>query len=187
MFISYYPSCLQNDETERSHNLSFVSRGNDYVSRGNDYVSRGNDYVSRGNDYASRGNDYVSRGNDYVSRGNDYVSRGNDYLSVVSFFVNLSSYRRYHHQFSTPYCVVGVQISAKRAAWEDPVEWIVSTCPWKEFDITALQRIRPEDVGCDNTAAVTSSGNTFVRSGSVEPSDPLVNSHIQFPRTVCFK
>ena len=148
MFISYYPSCLQNDETERSHNLSFVSRGNDYVSRGNDYVSR----------------------------GNDYVSRGNDYLSVVSFFVNLSSYRRYHHQFSTPYCVVGVQISAKRAAWEDPVEWIVSTCPWKEFDITALQRIRPEDVGCDNTAAVTSSGNTFVRSGSVEPSDPLVNS-----------
>jgi len=141
VFISYYPSCLQNDETERSHNLSFVSRGNDYVSR-----------------------------------GNDYVSRGNEYSFVVSFFVNLSSYRRYHHQFSTPYCVVGVQISAKRAAWEDPVEWIVSTCPWKEFDITALQRIRPEDVGCDNTAAVTSSGNTFVRSGSVEPSDPLVNS-----------
>jgi len=75
-----------------------------------------------------------------------------------------------------------MQASAKRAAWEDPVEWIVSTCPWKDsakFDSSAFQRMRPEDVGCDNMAAASalmSSSNTFIRSGSAEPSDPLVNS-----------
>ena len=73
--------------------------------------------------------------------------------------------------------MVVVQTSTKRAVWEDPVEWIVSTCPWKDsskFESSAFQTIRPEDVGCDNTVAVTSSGNTL-RPGHVEPSDPLVN------------
>ena len=74
-----------------------------------------------------------------------------------------------------------VQSSNKRAAWEDPIDWIISTCPWKDsskFESAAFQRIRPEDVRCDNaapSAAVTTSGNTFVQSGFVEPSDPLVN------------
>jgi len=84
--------------------------------------------------------------------------------------------------------VVVVQPSAKRAAWEDPVEWIVTTCPWKDcstFDSFTLQRIRPEDVGCDNIAAVTTSGNTFMQSGSVEPSDPLVNAPINIHKITC--
>ena len=77
-------------------------------------------------------------------------------------------------------------MSTKRAAWEDPVEWIVSSCPWKDcsdFESSALQRIRPEDVGYDSAvmpAAVSSSDYTSFtsRTGAVEPSDPLVSSAI---------
>jgi len=76
------------------------------------------------------------------------------------------------------------QASAKRAGWEDPVDWIMSTCPWKDrsdFDRCALQRLRPEDVGCDNSAAaaaVTASGNSFIQPSSVESADPVVNTAV---------
>ena len=66
------------------------------------------------------------------------------------------------------------------------MDWIISTCPWKDrpnFESSALQRIRPEDVGCDNmaaAAAVTSSGNSVMQSSSVEPSDPLVSLPANF-------
>jgi len=78
-----------------------------------------------------------------------------------------------------------MQASAKRSGWEDPVDWIMSTCPWKDrsdFDRSVLQRLKPEDVGCDNTtvaaASVTSSGNSFMQPSFVEPSDPLVMTEL---------
>ena len=44
-----------------------------------------------------------------------------------------------------------------RVSWEDPTDWIVSSCPCKDtnsLDWSSLLRIRTEDVGCDSPAAV---------------------------------
>jgi hypothetical protein len=79
-----------------------------------------------------------------------------------------------------------VQSNGTRAAWEDPVDWVRASCPWSDtmsFDWSVLQRIRPEDVGCDGMSSsnvMTSScigrNVTSARTGSAPDNvDPLVN------------
>lgn len=47
----------------------------------------------------------------------------------------------------------GLSLYGRRAAWEDPVDWIIETWPWStspgQQDWTALMHLRPEDVGFD--------------------------------------
>jgi len=94
---------------------------------------------------------------------------------------------------STTRCVVFlfVQTYGVRAAWEDPTDWVLSTCPWKNSelsDMSSLMRIRPKDVGLDAptvpissaamataAAAATPIGNT---SSVVDAPDPLVSRTI---------
>jgi len=48
-----------------------------------------------------------------------------------------------------------VQKYGPRVAWEDPTDWVVSSCPWKDknsLDWSSLLRIRTEDVGCEGPA-----------------------------------
>ena len=55
-----------------------------------------------------------------------------------------------------------MQKYGSRAAWEDPTEWIMSSCPWKDknsIDWSSLFRIRIEDVGCDGPAVSVSALN----------------------------
>lgn len=51
-----------------------------------------------------------------------------------------------------------------RAAWEDPTDWIISSCPWRDKnsapDWSSLLRIRTEDVGCDSVAVSVSALNS---------------------------
>jgi len=60
--------------------------------------------------------------------------------------------------------VDGVQKYGSRAAWEDPTDWVISSCPWKdkmgvELE-SSLLRIRMEDVGCDGPAVSVSALNS---------------------------
>ena len=55
-----------------------------------------------------------------------------------------------------------VQKYGSRAAWEDPTDWVMSSCPWKDknsLDWSSLLRIRTEDVGCDSPAVSVSALN----------------------------
>ena len=67
------------------------------------------------------------------------------------------------------------------------MDWVRATSPWSEiaiFDWSALQRIRPEDIGCDgvtSSSVVTSSGLgrnvVSSRTGvSADTVDPLVGN-----------
>ena len=41
-------------------------------------------------------------------------------------------------------------------AWEDPTDWVISSCPWRDadsLDWSSLLRLRAEDVGHDGLAA----------------------------------
>lgn len=51
-----------------------------------------------------------------------------------------------------------VQKYGSRATWEDPTDWVMLSCPWKDknrVDWSSLLRIRTEDVGCDSPATVS--------------------------------
>ncbi|XP_032794996.2 neuron navigator 2 isoform X2 [Daphnia magna] len=64
----------------------------------------------------------------------------------------------------------GLQLYGKRAAWEDPTLWILSTYPWAQGSACdALMRLRPEDVGYDSA---TRPNSTSVFN---QDRDPLVN------------
>ena len=55
-----------------------------------------------------------------------------------------------------------VQKYGPRSAWEDPADWVMSSCPWKDknsVDWSSLLRIRTEDVGCDSPAVSLSALN----------------------------
>ncbi|XP_046655856.1 neuron navigator 2-like isoform X5 [Daphnia pulicaria] len=68
----------------------------------------------------------------------------------------------------------GLQLYGKRALWEDPTSWIISTYPWAQGSACdALMRLRPEDVGYDSA---TRSNST---STSNKDRDPLVNMLIK--------
>jgi len=66
-----------------------------------------------------------------------------------------------------------VQKYASRAAWEDPTDWVISSCPWKDkssVDWSSLLRIRTEDVGCDSPAVLVSTlSSTADAPGTLTP------------------
>jgi neuron navigator 2 len=73
----------------------------------------------------------------------------------------------------------GIQTYGIRAAWDDPADWIIATCPWtkhSEFDWSTIQRIRPEDIGCDGPAMTGRSLSTRTVS---ETTDPLMTMLLQ--------
>ena len=88
----------------------------------------------------------------------------------------------------------GIQTFGRRAAWEDPADWVKETYPWpnvsQEQDWPNLLQLRPEDVGFDSqgqtsagaTPATTKTpanaakeGNT---AGETEGAAPLVCKRI---------
>jgi neuron navigator 2 len=93
----------------------------------------------------------------------------------------------------------GIQTFGRRAAWEDPAQWVRDTYPWpnvsQEPDWPNLLQLRPEDVGYDSQAPAptsTSAGpatptkktSAAANSKDGEPSgndgDPLVSASSNF-------
>lgn len=66
----------------------------------------------------------------------------------------------------------GLQLYGRRAAWEDPAEWVLETYPWPGpvSEAPQLLRLRPEDVGYDPSA-----GPKVVPDQSDSDADPLLN------------
>nr|XP_054924159.1 neuron navigator 2-like isoform X2 [Dermacentor andersoni] len=66
----------------------------------------------------------------------------------------------------------GLQLYGRRAAWEDPAEWVLETYPWPGpvCEAPQLLRLRPEDVGYDPSA-----GPKVVPDQPDSDADPLLN------------
>ncbi|XP_075725682.1 sickie isoform X4 [Rhipicephalus microplus] len=66
----------------------------------------------------------------------------------------------------------GLQLYGRRAAWEDPAEWVLETYPWPGpvSEAPQLLRLRPEDVGYDPNA-----GPKVAPDQSDSDADPLLN------------
>ncbi|XP_077491424.1 sickie isoform X3 [Amblyomma americanum] len=66
----------------------------------------------------------------------------------------------------------GLQLYGRRAAWEDPAEWVLETYPWpgSASEAPQLLRLRPEDVGYDPSA-----GPKVVPDQPDSEADPLLN------------
>jgi len=84
-----------------------------------------------------------------------------------------------------------MQKYGSRASWEDPIDWIMSSCPWKEeksLDWSSLLRIRTEDVGCDSPAAVSVSALNCAADGqgalTTEAAESLVGFHCTYASQV---
>jgi len=60
------------------------------------------------------------------------------------------------------------QTYGHRAAWEDPVDWVVENYPWSRADWTSLHHLRHEDVGYDPQAAGSGVGLTAGGGGTVK-------------------
>jgi len=60
-----------------------------------------------------------------------------------------------------------------RTTWQDPADWVMSSCPWKDensLDWSSLLRIRTEDVGCDSIPVSMSESNSATDTqGSLTP------------------
>ncbi|XP_077527536.1 uncharacterized protein LOC144138901 isoform X2 [Haemaphysalis longicornis] len=66
----------------------------------------------------------------------------------------------------------GLQLYGRRAAWEDPAEWVLETYPWpgSASEAPQLLRLRPEDVGYDPSA-----GPKVAPEQNDAEADPLLN------------
>ncbi|EEB17694.1 conserved hypothetical protein [Pediculus humanus corporis] len=75
----------------------------------------------------------------------------------------------------------GLQLYGKRAAWEDPTQFVIDTYPWVEDSSNggpeALLRIRPEDVGFDMNGSSDSNRTASKTTSNQSDSDgdPLLN------------
>lgn len=85
----------------------------------------------------------------------------------------------------------GLQLYGRRAAWEDPADWVLNSYPWpnppeENSDWPPqLLRLRPEDVGYDGINIQNGPGSNVVRNGirktstsgnqSDTDADPLVS------------
>jgi neuron navigator 2 len=75
----------------------------------------------------------------------------------------------------------GIQTYGVRVPWEDPTDWVISTCPWTDqasTDFSGLLRIRPEDLGYENLAAssgIINSTTNARHTSSSEAQDPLMD------------
>ena len=73
----------------------------------------------------------------------------------------------------------GLQLYGRRAAWEDPVDYVIQSYPWPVRDnLEQLLRLRPEDVGYDTQGLAASSTAKSTAAGvqqSDPESDPLVS------------
>ena len=73
-----------------------------------------------------------------------------------------------------------LQLYGRRAAWEDPVEWVLHAYPWcsnNSVNLDSLLKLRPEDVGYDvqgtTTAPATAKTGPNTQT-SDNDTDPLV-------------
>ena len=80
----------------------------------------------------------------------------------------------------------GLQLYGRRAAWEDPVDYVIQSYPWPVRDnLEQLLRLRPEDVGYDTQGLAASSTAKSTAAGvqqSDPESDPLVSSSFSLNR-----
>ncbi len=80
----------------------------------------------------------------------------------------------------------GLQLYGRRAAWEDPVDYVIQSYPWPDRDnLEQLLRLRPEDVGYDTQGLAASSTAKSTAAGvqqSDPESDPLVSSSFSLNR-----
>ncbi len=71
----------------------------------------------------------------------------------------------------------GLQLYGRKAAWEDPAEWVIDSYSWQPTssqDWPSLLRLRPEDVGFDGYTMHT--GVKGQQSGQSDAEgDPLVS------------
>ena len=72
------------------------------------------------------------------------------------------------------------QLYGRRAAWEDPADWVLETYPWPhptDAEWPSLLRLRPEDVGYDMQGVETTSGRKSSQTQQSDAEgDPLVST-----------
>ena len=61
------------------------------------------------------------------------------------------------------------QTYGHRAAWEDPVDWVIDNYPWSRADgITSLHHLRHEDVGYDPQVAGSAINSATAGGGALK-------------------